>query len=423
MKLAIDRMNLLRPLSHINSVVERRNTIPILSNVVLQAASEKLSLTATDMDMDIITTTPCSISSEGATTIPAHLLFEIVKKLPEGAEVQFHVADGHAHISAGRSSFNLPTLPIEDFPAINSSDMPVSFSITTPDLRNLIDTTKFAVSMEETRYYLNGIYLHFSDTTNLTAVATDGHRLALSQMKPPSGSESMPAIIIPRKAVSELRKLLDDEPQEVEVKLSETRAEFSVGDVRLTTKLIDGTFPEYKRVIPKGNDKIISVSVNLLSAAVDRVSTIASDKSRAIKLNIENNQMVLSATNPDASSATEILEISYDGDSIDIGFNAKYLMDILTQIKGETIAIELIDSGSPSLLRDPEDEANIFCFDAYESVVTIFMALTSNAYCVSVSNSKMIDKGISHWLRKIRLLNFRNYEKLILKFKMNQLFL
>ena len=214
--------------------------------------------------------------------------------------------------------------------------------------------------MEETRYYLNGIYLHFSDTTNLTAVATDGHRLALSQMKPPSGSESMPAIIIPRKAVSELRKLLDDEPQEVEVKLSETRAEFSVGDVRLTTKLIDGTFPEYKRVIPKGNDKIISVSVNLLSAAVDRVSTIASDKSRAIKLNIENNQLVLSATNPDASSATESLEISYDGDSIDIGFNAKYLMDILTQIKGETIAIELIDSGSPSLLRDPEDEANIF---------------------------------------------------------------
>jgi DNA polymerase-3 subunit beta len=214
--------------------------------------------------------------------------------------------------------------------------------------------------MEETRYYLNGIYLHFSDTTNLTAVATDGHRLALSQMKPPSGSESMPAIIIPRKAVSELRKLLDDEPQEVEVKLSETRAEFSVGDVRLTTKLIDGTFPEYKRVIPKGNDKIISVSVNLLSAAVDRVSTIASDKSRAIKLNIENNQLVLSATNPDASSATESLEISYDGDSIDIGFNAKYLMDILTQIKGETIAIELIDSGSPSLLRDPEDEASIF---------------------------------------------------------------
>ena len=146
MKIAIDRMNLLRPLSHINSVVERRNTIPILSNVVLHAASEKLSLTATDMDMDIVTTTPCSISSEGATTIPAHLLFEIVKKLPEGAEVQIQVADGHAQVSAGRSSFNLPTLPVEDFPAINSSDMPVRFSLTAPDLRTLIDTTKFAVS-------------------------------------------------------------------------------------------------------------------------------------------------------------------------------------------------------------------------------------------------------------------------------------
>ena len=360
MKLAIDRMNLLRPLSHINSVVERRNTIPILSNVVLKAGSQKLSLTATDMDMDIVTTTTCSISNEGATTIPAHLLFEIVKKLPEGAEVQIQVADGHAQISSGRSNFKLPTLPIEDFPAINSSDMRVKFSITPPDLRNLIDTTKFAVSMEETRYYLNGIYMHISDTTNLTAVATDGHRLALSQMKAPSGSESMPSVILPRKAVLELRKLLDDESQEIDMQLSESRAEFSVGDIRLTTKLIDGSFPDYKRVIPTGNDKIISINVDLLSAAVDRVSTIASDKSRAIKLNIGSGQLVLSATNPDASSATETLEIEYEGETIDIGFNARYLMDILTQIKGEVIAIELADSGSPSLLRDPEDDANIF---------------------------------------------------------------
>ena len=202
--------------------------------------------------------------------------------------------------------------------------------------------------------------MHFADTTNLTAVATDGHRLALSQMKSPVGAESMPAVIVPRKAISELRKLLDDEPQEVDIRLSETRAEFSVGDIRLTTKLIDGSFPDYKRVIPVGNDKILSVDVDLLSAAVDRVSIIASDKSRAIKLNISASQLVLSATNPDASSATEMLEISYTGEPIDIGFNARYLMDILAQIQGETIAIELADSGSPSLLRDPEDEANIF---------------------------------------------------------------
>ena len=360
MKIAIDRMNLLRPLSHINSVVERRNTIPILSNVVLNAVSQKLSLTATDMDMDIVTNAPCSVSIEGATTIPAQLLFEIVKKLPEGAEIQIQVADGHAQISSGRSSFKLPTLPIEDFPAINSSDMPVKFLIAPSDLRNLIDTTKFAVSMEETRYYLNGIYMHFSDTTNLIAVATDGHRLALSQMKSPPGSENMPAVIIPRKAVLELRKLLDDESKDIEVKLSESRAEFCVGDIRLTTKLIDGSFPDYKRVIPTSNDKIILINVDLFIAAVDRVSTIASDKSRAIKLNIGPSQLVLSATNPDASSATEMLEIEYNGEIIDIGFNAKYLLDILNQIKGKIIALELADSGSPSLLRDPEDEANIF---------------------------------------------------------------
>ena len=360
MKIAIDRMNLLRPLSHINSVVERRNTIPILSNVVLHAAHEKLSFTATDMDMDIVTTTPCSVLNEGATTIPANLLFEIVKKLPDGAEVQIQVSNGHAQVSAGRSSFNLPTLPVEDFPAINSSDMPIKFVLTAPDLRNLIDTTKFAVSTEETRYYLNGIYLHFSDKTNLTAVATDGHRLALSRLQSPAGAESMPSIIVPRKAVSELRKLLDGESQEVDVRLSETRAEFCVGDIRLTTKLIDGSFPDYKRVIPEGNDKIIAIDVNFLSAAVDRVSTIASDKSRAIKFNISAGQLVLSATNPDASSATEMLEIEYTGETIDIGFNARYLIDILTQIQGETVAIELADSGSPSLLRDPEDDANIF---------------------------------------------------------------
>ena len=360
MKIAIDRMNLLRPLSHINSVVERRNTIPILSNVVLNATSEQLSFTATDMDMDIVTTTPCSVSNEGATTIPAHLLFEIVKKLPDGSEVQIKVSDGRAQVSAGRSSFNLPILPVEDFPAISSSEMPVKFSLTAPDLRNLIDTTKFAVSTEETRYYLNGIYLHFSDANNLTAVATDGHRLALSRMQSPAGAETMPAVIVPRKAVSELRKLLDGESQEVDVQLSETRAEFCIGDIRLTTKLIDGSFPDYKRVIPEGNDKIASIDVNLLSAAVDRVSTIASDKSRAIKFNISASQIVLSATNPDASSATEMLEIDYAGEPIDIGFNAKYLIDILTQVQGENVTIELADSGSPSLLRDPEDDANIF---------------------------------------------------------------
>ncbi|MGB1329792.1 MAG: DNA polymerase III subunit beta, partial [Candidatus Puniceispirillaceae bacterium] len=245
MKLTIDRMSLLRPLGHVQSVVERRNTIPILANVVLRAEEGELSLTATDMDMDIATEVGCSVMTPGTTTMSAHLLYDIARKLPDGAEVEIVVNDGHAMVSTGRSSFRLPTLPVEDFPAISSNELPVNFSFTAADMRDLIDTTRFAISTEETRYYLNGIYIHKADSGELCAVATDGHRLAMTRQALPSGAVQMPSIILPRKAVSELRKLLDDFDGDVFVGLSETRAEFRFGVVRLTSKLIDGTFPDY----------------------------------------------------------------------------------------------------------------------------------------------------------------------------------
>lgn len=360
MQFTIDRMSLLRPLGHVSSVVERRNTIPILSNVVLHAASGKLSLTATDMDMDVITNVPCSVGQEGASTLSAHLLNDIVKKLPDGAEVQVQIADGHAQISAGRSSFRLPCLPVEDFPAISNADFPVRFMLTAADLRDLIDTTRFAISTEETRYYLNGIYFHSSETGQFRAVATDGHRLALSQMDLPAGAADMPAIILPRKAVGELRKLLDDEEGEVQISLSETRAEFAFGSVRLTSKLIDGSFPDYTRVIPSGNDKMVALDTALFKAAVDRVSIIAADKSRAVKLTITPGLLSISASNPDASSANEELEIEYQGDALEIGFNARYLLDITDQIVGDVMQMELADPGAPSLIRTPGDEASLF---------------------------------------------------------------
>ena len=276
MKLTIDRISLLRPLGHVQSVVERRNTIPILANVVLRAEGGELSLTATDMDMDIATEVGCSVMTSGTTTMSAHLLYDIARKLPDGAEVEIAVNDGHAMVSAGRSSFRLPTLPVEDFPAISSNELPVNFSLTAADMRDLIDATRFAISTEETRYYLNGIYIHKAESGELCAVATDGHRLAMTRQALPSGAAQMPSIILPRKAVSELRKLLDDFDGDVLVGLSETRAEFRFGVVRLTSKLIDGTFPDYTRVIPVGNDRIMQVDVSAFSAAVDRVSTVAS---------------------------------------------------------------------------------------------------------------------------------------------------
>ena len=360
MKLTIDRMSLLRPLGHVQSVVERRNTIPILANVVLRAEEGELSLTATDMDMDIATEVGCSVMTAGTTTLSAHLLYDIARKLPDGAEVEIAVNDGHAMVSAGRSSFRLPTLPVEDFPAISSNELPVNFSLTAADMRDLIDTTRFAISTEETRYYLNGIYIHKAESGELCAVATDGHRLAMTRQALPSGAAQMPSIILPRKAVSELRKLLDDFDGDVLVGLSETRAEFRFGVVRLTSKLIDGTFPDYTRVIPVGNDRIMQVDVSAFSAAVDRVSTIASEKSRSVKMGLRSGVLTLSASNTDASSATEELEVSYDGPEMEIGFNARYLLDIAGQVNSDMVEFALADQGSPSLVRAPGDEASLF---------------------------------------------------------------
>jgi DNA polymerase-3 subunit beta len=282
------------------------------------------------MDMDIATEVGCSVMTSGTTTMSAHLLYDIARKLPDGAEVEIAVNDGHAMVSAGRSSFRLPTLPVEDFPAISSNELPVNFSLTAADMRDLIDATRFAISTEETRYYLNGIYIHKAGSGELCAVATDGHRLAMTRQVLPSGAAQMPSIILPRKAVSELRKLLDDFDGDVLIGLSETRAEFRFGVVRLTSKLIDGTFPDYTRVIPVGNDRIMQVDVTL------------------------------SVSNTDASSATEELEVSYDGPEMEIGFNARYLLDIAGQVNSDMVEFALADQGSPSLVRAPGDEASLF---------------------------------------------------------------
>jgi len=309
---------------------------------------------------DIAESVSCSVTEPGETTLPAHLFYDIVRKLPEGAEVQITVTDSGATISAGRSQFTLPTLPAADFPAFTTSDMPVQFTLMAADLRHKIQVTRFAISNEETRYYLNGIYFHKNEDGHLATVATDGHRLALSQMEIPQAAEAMPGIILPRKAVDELRKLLDDEDGEVSISLSESRVEFTFGQVRLTSKLIDGSFPDYNRVIPKANDKILTVDRGLFSAAVDRVSTISSEKSRAVKLSISTNLITLSANTPESSSAVEEVEVAYEGESLDIGFNARYLLDIAQQIDSDVMQIALSDAGAPCLLSKPDDRQTLF---------------------------------------------------------------
>ncbi|MCB1783722.1 MAG: DNA polymerase III subunit beta [Alphaproteobacteria bacterium] len=364
MKFSIDRAALLRSLAHVQSVVERRNTIPILSNVLLKAEDGVLTLSATDMDMEINESVAATVSAPGATTAPAHTLHDIVRKFPDGSQVEIALnAEGtQMNVRAGRSDFKLSCLPTADFPEITTTELPFGFSIPASELRALIDRTKFAMSTEETRYYLNGIYVHAADNDGvavLRAVATDGHRLARFEMPLPESAGDMPGVIIPRKAVGELRKLIDEAADSIQISLSENKVRFSFDHVVLTSKLIDGTFPDYQRVIPQGNDKIVEVDPKVFTGAIDRVSTISDGKSRALKITLHGKQMILSASSPEAGSATEEMEVNGDSD-IEIGFNAKYLLDITSQIEGEGCRLTLADAASPTIIQDNSDPSALY---------------------------------------------------------------
>ncbi len=365
MRVTIERAALLKALSHVQSVVERRNTIPILSNVLVRANAGAIKLTATDLDVEVIESVPADVAQDGATTVPAHIMYEIVRKLPDGAQLEIEQGpdEGRLAISTGRSRFALQALPPEDFPDLTSGDLSHHFVIPAAQLKLLIDRTRFAISTEETRYYLNGIYLHDvagGDARLLRTVATDGHRLAQAQLPCPDGAVGMPGIIVPRKTVLELIKLLEDVEEDVDVALSASKIRFAFSDLVLTSKLIDGTFPDYERVIPQNNDKLMQVDTRLFSQAVDRVSTISSEKGRAVKLNISSERVVLSVNNPDSGSAEEEISVSYDGEPIDIGFNSRYLLDIASQFKNQEATFALADSGSPTIIRDAEDSSTLY---------------------------------------------------------------
>src|ERR1700688_245024 len=314
MKVTVERSELLRSLGHVHRVVERRNTIPILANVLIRAEGAGLSLKATDLDLEVIETIAAEASPGGSTTVPAHMFHDIVRKLPEGAQIVLEASGDRAVLSirAGRSRFTLQTLPESDFPDLAAGEMSHSFKLAAADLKRLIDKTQFAISTEETRYYLNGIYLHTAGSGKsllLRAVATDGHRLAQVELPLPQGGAGMPGIIIPRKTVGEVQRLIETGEGEVGIELSVGKIRFSIGDVVLTSKLIDGTFPDYARVIPTNNDKSLTVDKKDFEAAVDRVSTVSSERGRAVKLAITGGRLVLSVTNPDSGSATEEIEV------------------------------------------------------------------------------------------------------------------
>lgn len=365
MKFSVERSALLKALSRTQSVVEKRTTIPILSNILIGAEGGQLSLCATDMDLEIIDSVPATIGEAGSTTIPAHTLYDIVRKLPDDAMLNIAINDGKntVTISAGRSTYKLGCLPREDFPEMTTAKAANSLTVPATTLRNLIDRTRFAMSTEETRYYLNGIYIHAAEEAGepvLRAVATDGHRLARFQVALPAGATGMPGVILPRKAVLELRRLLDEAGEDIRIEVSDKMIRFNFDRVTLTTKVIDGTFPDYERVIPQNNDKTLELDPKSFTKAVDRVSTVAAEKTRAVKLSVNDSTMTLSANN-DNGSAVEEIEVDYSTDlPLEIGFNARYLQDVTQLLEGKNCRFLISDSASPAIVQDNDDPSSLY---------------------------------------------------------------
>ena len=365
MKVSIERATLLKAVSQAQSVVERRNTIPILANVLIEAEGNTVTFRATDLDIEVLDKALAQVERAGATTVSAVTLHEIVRKLPDGALVQLSEDGGAGRltVTAGRSNFNLATLPKEDFPVMASSEYATNFTAKAEVLRKLFDKSKFAISTEETRYYLNGVYMHIADGEEgrvLRCVATDGHRLARIDAPLPSGAEAMPGVIVPRKTVGELRKLLDEDEMDIAVSVSETKVRFATPDITLTSKVIDGTFPDYSRVIPTGNTRRLEVDASEFAKAVDRVATVSSERSRAVKLQLDEDRLVLSVNAPDSGAAEEELAVAYGDDPLEIGFNAKYLLEIASQVDRENAVFMFNSSGDPTLMREGSDTSAVY---------------------------------------------------------------
>ena len=363
--ITIERNALMRAMAHLARVVERRNTIPILGNVRLSPGDRYLTLTATDLDIEARVDVDCEVQGSGDITVPAGTMNDIVRKIAEGAPVSLGWGGTGTSLSvrSGRARFSLQALPASDFPDLTVGDMTHRFTMPAATLLALIEATSFAVSTEETRYYLNGIYLHCpTDGENgslLRGVATDGHRLARFDAPAPEGASGMPGIIVPRKTVGEIARLAKDAMDkhgngDIEVALSVAKIRVSAANVTLTSKLIDGTFPDYQRVIPSGNDKRATLAREAFARAADRVATISSERGRAVKLSFDEGKLRLSVTNPDAGSAEEEIEAEYDEAAIDIGFNSRYLADILAALEGDTVLVKLGDPGSPTLFQKSE---------------------------------------------------------------------
>ena len=351
MKFNIEKNKLIKSLSHVQSIVERKNTLPILSNILIEANENILVLSSTDMDISITDKIKCNVIEEGSTTVSAQTFYDIIRKLPETSEIEIISNDGKLMtLRSGKSKFSLGCLPKEDFPIIEIGDLDNEINIASRSFLKLLEKTRFAISNEETRYFLNGIYFHQKNENNinlLSLVATDGHRLAKSDFKNMDANNELPGVIIPKKTINELCKLLADSEEKIRINLSSSKIVFFIGESILISKLIDGNFPDYKRVIPNDNNNLLIVNRVNFSMAVDRVSTINSEKSPVIKFKLMNNIMNMSSVNTENGTATEDIPIKYLGEEIEIGFNSKYVLEMINNLEDDEITLSFKNASSP----------------------------------------------------------------------------
>jgi len=365
MKFIVPKSSIFKTLSHLQSIVSKKNTLPILSNILIEAKEGILTLSATDMDISIKETISCNIIETGSTTLNAQMIFDIIKKLPDTSEIEFISNDGKIlTIRSNVSKFSLSCLPKDEFPLIeiNASNSK-KITVKSQTILNLINKTKFAISNEETRYFLNGLYFNISSTknvSNLTFVGTDGHRLATSSSLLNIPFDEIPGVIIPKKTIIELSKLLSENYDNIDIDISSNKIIFYIDKLILISKLIDGNFPDYTRVIPKNNNNYLMINRENLLSAVDRVSTIANEKSPSIKFKLLENLINLSSINNENSTATEDIQAKYNGKQIEIGFNSRYVMDILDNLEGKEIKISFNDNSDPIIIHEKIDSENIY---------------------------------------------------------------
>lgn len=352
MHITIDRGALLKPLAALNRIVERRPTIPILGNVLLQARGGHLRLQATDLDIWAEASAPAVVDAPGALTVPAATFHDIVRKLPDGCQIELTAEGDGARllVKAGRSRFVLLSLPEEDWPGLPDEDLPHRFALPARAVQRILTHTTFAISSEETRYYLNGVHLHATEGC-LHAAATDGHRLAHITVPLPDGAAGMPPVTVPRKTVGELARLAADAEGDMDFAVSGSKVRFAAAGITLTSKLIDGPFPDYRRVIPTGNDKIATLDSGVLKAAVDRVTTLCGERGRGVRLDFAPGTLTLSVTNADAGEASEEVAADFEGEPLTIGFQGRYLSEILSVLASDTVRLALADAGSPCLIK------------------------------------------------------------------------